>query len=204
MHRRLTVFAAGVLLLATGIAFTAHAGLGLSSWEVLNQGVARSSPLTLGAAGAVVGVALVGLAHLLGARFGFATIATPVLTGVLVDVVMHVDAVADIAGAAPGVRALATATGIVLIALGTSLYIAAGLGAGPRDSIMVRLARITKLRIGRVRTGLELTVTLAGFALGGTVGVGTLAAALAIGPAVEWWMRAIARSPWTAEVPSAA
>jgi uncharacterized membrane protein YczE len=77
------------------------------------------------------------------------------------------------------------AAGILVIGLGTGLYIGASLGAGPRDSLMLGITRRVRSRVGVVRTGLEVSATAAGFALGGTVGVGTLAFALGIGPAVE-------------------
>ncbi len=80
-----------------------------------------------------------------------------------------------------------------MLGVGTGLYIAAGLGPGPRDGLMTGLARLTGWSIRLVRTLMELTVLLAGAALGGTVGVGTVAFALAIGPIVQV---ALARFDW--------
>ena len=75
--------------------------------------------------------------------------------------------------------------GIVIPAIGTAFYIGADLGAGPRDTLMLVGARRTRFRIGIVRAVLELTALVVGIVLGGTFGVGTVAFALAIGPAVE-------------------
>jgi uncharacterized protein len=82
-----------------------------------------------------------------------------------------------------------------VIGLGSAFYIGAALGAGPRDSLMLVLAARRRTRVGIVRTVLEASVTAVGFALGGTVGIGTLAFALGIGPAVELAFWLLGRSP---------
>ena len=87
-------------------------------------------------------------------------------------------------------RVLLVVAGVALFGVGTALYIGAGLGAGPRDSLMLIGSRRTGLRIAVIRFSMEAVVVLTGFVLGGTVGIGTLAFALLIGPAVEgsFWL----------------
>ena len=108
------------------------------------------------------------------------------------------DAVDELADAS-----LPNRIGLMLVALplfgvGSALYIAPNLGAGPRDSLMLVLSKRLHVRIGVSRTALELAVLLLGWALGGTVGVGTLVFALGIGPSVEASFRLLARTPLAA------
>ena len=146
------------------------------------------------------------IAWALGARIGVGTFANAVLVGSFIDVLLAVDAVDELSEQALAVRIAALTAGILIVGLGSGLYLAAALGAGPRDSLMLVAASRTGTRIGIVRAALELVVGALGFALGGTVGVGTLAFALGIGPAVELgcaavvalWNRA-ARRPIPAE-----
>lgn len=84
--------------------------------------------------------------------------------------------------------------GIILVGLGSSLYLTCGLGAGPRDGLMTGLHELTNIRIGRIRMILEIAVLLAGFALGGTVGIGTALFAVLIGQSVAIWLGVASRS----------
>jgi uncharacterized membrane protein YczE len=98
------------------------------------------------------------------------------------------------------VRIALLAAGIGLMGVGTALYLGAGLGAGPRDSLMVVGAQRTHIRIGVVRAVLELSVLGLGIALGGTFGVGTIVYAIGIGPSVELAFWLLARSPLGSEL----
>jgi uncharacterized membrane protein YczE len=89
-----------------------------------------------------------------------------------------------------------------LFGIGSALYLGAWLGAGPRDSLMVVIGRRTGIRLGVVRAGIELCALAAGFALGGTIGVGTLVFALGIGPALEGGFWVLQRSRFGAPVPA--
>jgi len=120
-----------------------------------------------------------------------------ILIGVFVDLLLGVGAIESLGQQTLAVRAALLLGGIALIGVGSALYIGAALGAGPRDSVMLGLAARTRTRVGVVRTVLEGSVTMMGFALGGTVGVGTLVFALAIGPVVELAFVLLARSPFT-------
>jgi uncharacterized membrane protein YczE len=169
--------------------------LGLSPWDVLHQGIAKHSPFSFGVATIVVGVVVLAVAWLLGAKVGFGTVANAVLIGVFIDALLRIDAVTNLAHTALVVRMGLVAAGIWLIGAGSAFYIGAALGAGPRDSLMLVLSRRTEIRIGAVRTVIELTALIAGFALGGKVGLGTLAFAVLIGPSVETSFFLLERSP---------
>jgi uncharacterized membrane protein YczE len=125
------------------------------------------------------------VAWALGARIGPGTVANAVLIGLLVDALLAVESIQELGDASLAVRVGLLVAGIAVIGVGSGLYIGADLGAGPRDSLMLVLARRSHVRIGIVRGALEAGVAVLGFALGGTVGIGTLAFVLGIGPAVE-------------------
>jgi len=187
---RLAWLVAGLFLFSCGIVFFLASRLGLPPWDVLHQGIAKHTPLSFGAANEVVGVIVLVLAWWLGARIGVGTAANALLIGLFVVLLQPVVTTDVIAGIALPGRIALLGVGLVLFGVGSALYIGAALGAGPRDSLMLVGARRTGFRLGWVRALIESTVLLAGFALGGHVGVGTVVFAALIGPAVEtsFWL----------------
>lgn len=184
---------AGLFLFALGIVLQLQSELGLSPWDVLNQGVSELTGLSFGTANVVVALVVLLTAWALGARIGIGTVANAILIGVFIDALTALDFVESLAGHGLAARVALLVAGIVAVALGSGFYIGANLGAGPRDSLMLVGARRTGIRIGGVRAVLEVGAAAAGFALGGTVGVGTVAFAFAIGPAVEAAFRLLVR-----------
>jgi uncharacterized membrane protein YczE len=169
--------------------------LGLSPWDVLNQGIDDRTALSFGVANIAVGLAVLVLARWLGARIGFGTVANAVGVGLVIQALLTVGWLEQLAGWPLGARMLLLLGGIALIGVGSALYIGAAFGAGPRDSLMLVGAARTRRRVGLVRAALEATVLAAGWALGGTVGVGTLAFAILIGPSIELAFHLLHRSP---------
>ena len=182
---RAVALVVGLALFALGIALQLEAGLGLGPWDVLNQGIAERTPLSFGAANIAIAVVVLVVAWRLGARIGPGTVANAVLIGVFVDLALANDTVAALSSRPLGARAALLVAGILIVGIGSALYIGAAFGAGPRDSLMLVGAHRTGRRIGLVRVVLELAVAVLGFALGGTVGLGTVLFAVGIGPAVE-------------------
>lgn len=191
----------GLALFALGIVLLLESGLGLSPWDVLNQGISKHSPLSFGTANVAVSLLVLACAWRLGAAIGPGTVANAVLIGLFVDGLLRVEPLRRLAEATLAARVGLLVAGIVVIGIATALYIGAALGAGPRDSLMLVLTRRTRVRVGLVRTALEAFATVAGFVLGGTVGVGTLAFALGIGPAIEASFWVLSRSPLAEPVP---
>ena len=180
LRRRLLQLFPGLAACGVGLALMVRARLGLGPWDVLHQGLSTRTGLPIGTL-----VILVGFAVLLGwlplrQRMGIGTLCNVVLIGLVIDAVLAV---------APEPDDLLTRwafllSGVILMGLGSGLYIGAGLGPGPRDGLMTGLAaRGYSLRL--VRTFIELSALGAGWILGGTVGVGTLIFALGIGPLVQ-------------------
>jgi uncharacterized membrane protein YczE len=191
---RLLSLVLGLFFFAAGIVAFLESRLGLSPWDVLHQGIARHSPLSFGLANIVVGIAVLSVAWLLGAKIGVATLANALLVGAFIELLTSVGAVDRLSDQPLGVRITLLTLGVVLVGVGSGLYLGADLGAGPRDSLMVVGAQRTSLRIAVVRGALELVALLAGFVLGGTIGLGTIAFALLIGPSVEASFWAIERA----------
>jgi uncharacterized membrane protein YczE len=185
----------GLALFALGIVLLYESRLGLSPWDVLNQGISKHSPLSFGTANVAVALALLVVARWLPVRIGVGTVANAVLIGLFVDLYLRAAAIRALGHEPLAVRIALLVAGITVVAVGSAFYIGAALGAGPRDTLMLGLARRTGTRIGIVRTALEASATAIGFTLGGTVGIGTLAFALAIGPLVELSFVVLARSP---------
>jgi uncharacterized membrane protein YczE len=190
-HGRAVQLFAGLVLFGISIALLVRARLGLDPWDVLHQGIARQTGLQLGWIVDIV-AALVLLAWIpLRQRPGVGTLANVVLVGVASNVTLAV--VADPAGLT--LRALFLVAGVVANGFATGLYIGADLGPGPRDGLMIGLAR-RGLSIRVARIAIELTVLLAGFLLGGTVGVGTLVYACAIGPLCGFFIPRLSHQHW--------
>src|SRR5579859_3238021 len=182
---RLIVLICGLFLMATGIVCAYRSELGLGPWDALHQGISRHTPLSFGIATIIVGVLIILLGLLLKVYPGIGTLLNMVLIGLLVDWQLRLNWLPDLSGEPLFLRLLVDVIGVMLMGLGTAFYIAPRMGAGPRDSLMLRLHVLTKVRISIVRATLECSVLLIGFLLGGTVGIGTLIFALGIGPAVE-------------------
>ncbi|HEX6872621.1 MAG TPA: hypothetical protein VF163_16105 [Micromonosporaceae bacterium] len=177
---RLVSLLTGLVLFGLSIALMVRAGLGLSSWDVLHQGVADRTGIPMGwvVNGTAVIVLLLWIP--LRQRPGLGTVLNVVIVGLAVDAALTVLPTPSHLA----VRAGLLVTGILLNAVATALYVGAGLGPGPRDGLMTGLAaRGHSIRVAR--TAIEVVVLVGGWLLGGTVGVGTLAHALTIGPLVH-------------------
>ena len=172
-------------MFSAGIVSQVESRLGLPPWDVLHQGIARHSPLSFGEAVIAVGVFILAAAVVLGAKIGIGTVANAILIGTFIDLLLGIDAVQDLAHSNLAGRIGLLALGIALIGVGSAFYIGAGLGAGPRDSLMIALWRKTGIRVGAVRAAIELSALSGGIVLGGTFGIGTVAFALLIGPSIE-------------------
>ena len=129
-----------VLAIALGIVLLLESELGLSPWDVLNQGISEHTPLSFGTANTVVAFVVLGVGWTLGAGIGPGTVANAVLIGLTVDALLAIDAIDELSDQALGVRAALLVVGIGSIAVGSGFYIGADLGAGPRDSLMLVLA----------------------------------------------------------------
>jgi uncharacterized protein len=186
---------AGLWLFAAGVVLGLRSGLGVAPWDVLHDGIRQVTPLTFGTATILVGVVLVAVALAAGIRPGPGTLANMLTIGLFADAMLATGIAGDLDARPLPLRLLAVAGGVGLVALGTALYIGAGLGSGPRDSLMLALSARTRVRVGVVRALIEGSVLVVGWLLGGAAGVGTVLYTFGIGPAVELAFRLLRVQP---------
>jgi len=185
LGRRLVQLYLGLALYGASAGLLVRAGLGLDPWDVLHQGIARHTGLTIGTVAIILSAAVLLLWVPIRQRPGLGTVSNALLVGLAMDGTIWL---------VPEVRALAVriplmVAAIVLNGVATGLYISARFGPGPRDGLMTGLHRVTGRSIRLVRTGIEITVLASGVLLGGSAGVGTVLYALAIGPLSQVFLR---------------
>jgi len=180
---------------AFAIVLILESKLGLSPWDVLNQGLSKHTPLSFGMANIAVSLVVLCIGWSLGGRPGIGTVANAVLVGAFIQVLTEIDALTKLSQDGLTVRIPLLVLGIALIGPASAFYIGADLGAGPRDTLMLVGARRTGVRIGIVRATLELAALAVGIALSGTFGVGTVLFALLVGPIVETSFAVFGRTP---------
>lgn len=180
LGRRLAQLLFGLMVMGTGVAMVLAADLGAAPWDVLHQGIARRTSLSVGATVIVVGLLVFTAWIPLRMRPRLGTLLNAVLVGPMIDVGLMV------LPQPPGLpsRIAYLLLGTLLFGVGAGLYIAAGLGPGPRDGLMTGLAD-RGLPVRWVRTGLEVAALAVGWGLGGTLGVGTLVVALTLGHVIH-------------------
>jgi uncharacterized membrane protein YczE len=182
MMRRLVQLYMGLVLFGLSTAMMVRSDFGLNPWDVFHQGVGDRTPLSFGNVVILAGVIILLLWIPLRQRPGLGTISNIIVIGLAADLGLWL--IPDIPSLP--ISAAALVAGIILNGVATSAYIGAGFGPGPRDGLMTGLAARTGWSIRTVRTGIELTVLAVGWALGGTVGVGTVLFAVAIGPIIHF------------------
>lgn len=166
-----------------GITLFIAAGLGVAPWDVLHQGISEQIGIPIGLVIEMTGVVVLLLWIPLRQRMGWGTLLNAVEIGLVVLVLQPL---------IPQPGHLAARTGLMLagllsIGIGSAVYIGSGLGAGPRDGLMLGLAQ-RSISIRLARTGVEVMVLVVGALLGGTVNVGTAVFTFGIGPVVQYFL----------------
>ncbi|MEV7620735.1 hypothetical protein AB0N59_11400 [Microbacterium sp. NPDC089321] len=185
MTRRIAQLLVGVFLYGLGIAFLVRSALGAAPWDVLTQGITRHVPLSFGVVTTIVSAIVLLLWIPIRQKPGAGTIVNAVLVGPSADIgFLFIPVGEDLAQ-----QALLFTIGLVVLSAATGLYIGAHFGPGPRDGLMTGLHARLGRPIRLVRTCLEVTVVLVGWALGGIVGAGTVLFALLVGPLCQFFLR---------------
>ncbi|MFI0738779.1 YitT family protein [Streptomyces sp. NPDC021100] len=182
---RLVRLYTGLALYGASAGLQLRAGLGLAPWDVLNQGVARHAGISIGTASVLIGALVLLLWIPLRQRPGLGTVSNVLVIGLAMDATL---------GLVPAQHSFWTripllAFAVVLCGAATGLYISARFGPGPRDGLMTGLHRRTGRSVRLVRTCIEVVVLATGFALGGSVGAGTVLFAVTIGPLAQFFLR---------------
>ena len=179
--RRVAQLLAGLFFYGFSIGLMIRAGLGVSPWDVLGQGTSLQTGIAFGFVTNLIGIVVLLLWIPLRQKPGVGTVLNVLLVGPSAEVALAV--VSE--PAQLWARILMFTAGLTLLAAATGLYIGARMGPGPRDGLMTGLHARFGWPIWAVRTGIEVTVLAIGWALGGAVGLGTVAFALLIGPMVN-------------------
>lgn len=176
---------AGLWLYGLAIALMIKGAVGASPWDVFHLGVSLHVPLSFGMVMIVAAIAVLLAWIPLRQMPGLGTVANTLLLGPFADIHLALLATPE----SLVLRCAYLAGGVVLCAFATALYVGAQLGPGPRDGLMTGLARRSGFSIRAIRTGIEVTVLAIGVLLGGTLGVGTVVFALAVGPLTQFFLR---------------
>ena len=178
--KRVFILFFGLAIFGLGDGLIIQSGLGNAPWSVLAQGISLKSGLSIGTSTLIVGSLVLALWIPLRERPGFGTLSNIIIISLFIEIATNIFPKQE--NIVLGV--IFTLLGIAMVGIGSSLYITCGLGPGPRDGAMTGLHQRTGVRVGRVRLGLEVVVSIAGALLGGTLGLGTLLFALLIGQSV--------------------
>jgi len=180
LARRLLQLYTGLALYGASAGLIILSELGNDPWDVLHQGLSFQTGIGTGLWVCIAGALVMLLWIPLRQRPGLGTLSNVVVVGLTLELCLAVLEPAHDTAA----RWTLLLSGVLLNGVATGLYIGAGFGPGPRDGLMTGLAA-RGIPLGAARAGIELTVLATGWLLGGTVGVGTVAFALAIGPLVH-------------------
>ena len=174
-------FGEGLLILST---------TGNSPWSVLAEGISKNSKLSIGAATFLVSVSVLFLWIFLRQRPGLGTIFNIIIISGMIDVTLYFFDPPS----SNMLKYLLAIFSVILVGIGSGIYLVANLGPGPRDGLMTGLTKMTNLPIALVRACLEISVVIIGWYLGGTVGVGTLIFAFGIGPCIAFGLFIVNKS----------
>ncbi|MCB0867044.1 MAG: hypothetical protein KDB58_15160 [Solirubrobacterales bacterium] len=184
----------GLTLFGVGEAGLVAAGLGNSPWTVFAQGVSVQTPLSIGAATVVISFVVLLLWIPLRQPLGLGTVCNAIWVGVALEGTLY--ALPD--DPAPVLAWALMLGGVATVALASGFYLTAALGPGPRDGLMTGLHRRTGASLRLVRACIEFGVLVAGYLLGGTVGVGTVVFAIGVGPGVQLAVERLSTPEWRA------
>ena len=182
--KNMVLAAFGLFIFAIGVYVTIQANIGVAPWDVLNQGLTKRTGLLYGNVMIIVSLSVILLDVLMKEPIGMGMLLDTVVVGKTVDLCNWLDWLKPRQTVWGGV--LTILAGIVLLAVGMRIYMALGLGCGPRDTFLVALCkRFPKLSIGTLNVIMWATVTLIGWFLGGQVGIGTVISVVAMGPILQ-------------------
>lgn len=183
----------GLFLYALGVVMQIQAHVGYAPWDIFHVGVSKTVGLSIGQVTILVGLLIVVIDWLLKEPLGIGTLANMLLVGTFVDFIMSTGLIKQMDSLASGILLLLA--GMFVICLGLYFYVGSGFGAGPRDTLMVAINRRLNIPIGVARSLLELTAAVAGWLLGGMLGIGTLIAVAGIGFAIQVTFRLLRFQP---------
>jgi uncharacterized protein len=186
---RVLILYFGLFLLGVGGAIVVQSGLGNAPWTVFAQGISIKTGISLGWAFFIVSCCVLLVWIPLKLKPGFGTFSNALIFAITLQSTLNL-----ITPPSSFLLALgAVFIGIILVGAGTAIYVTCGLGGGPRDGLMIGLVQNTKWRVAYIRSGIEGSVLVMGFLLGGKVGIGTVLAVFLAGWSVAIWLNIVGR-----------
>ncbi len=185
--RKVTITALGLFVFAVGMVLNVQADVGLSPWQALHVGMTLHAPVTLGQASQLVGGLMVVVSWVFGVRPGAATVMNALLVGWYMDLLLASGLIPRMGHDVGGYLMLVAS--LLISGFGIAGYIKGGLGAGPRDSFMLALMRLSGRGPSTIRAGIEVGAAFGGFLLGAPLGPGTILFAVGLGPSVGYWFK---------------
>jgi len=184
MLKRLFFLFWGLFLYGIGIVMTVKSNLGTGPWDAFHLGITNHLPLTMGQVSQLTGVIIILVSFILGVKPGLGTIANMYFIGLFIDLIME----SNLINTPHNLfyQLLLLLGGVIVIGWATFFYLSAAWGAGPRDGFMLGAIIKTGWPVWKIRTVIEVTVSIMGYLLGGPVGIGTLIVAFTLGPSIQW------------------
>ncbi|OLS02606.1 YczE/YyaS/YitT family protein [Tissierella creatinophila] len=193
MMKRYFKLILGFFIFAIGIVITINANLGYAPWDVFHQGVGNILNIKIGTANILVGLIMIIVGVLNGKKIGIGSILNMLLIGAFINIIMSNNLIPIFLNTY--IRLITIPIGMIIMGFGTFLYIDAGFGAGPRDSLMIILIEKTNKSVSFIRNAIEITVLVMGYLLGGPVGIGTVIISLGLGFAIEFVFKILKFDP---------
>ncbi|MGL5255603.1 MAG: YczE/YyaS/YitT family protein [Proteocatella sp.] len=181
--KKIIILNIGFFFCALGTVFYIKSGSGMAPWEVFHSGVAKTLGIRIGRAGILTSAVIIAIDYFLGARIGIGTVFNMINIGIFTDFIISLDIIKTSDNFI--IQILFLFVGMFFMNIGIWLYISQGWGAGPRDGLMVALAKKTKFSVQFLRSAIETTAVILGFLLGGSFGIGTIICAFAAGPVMK-------------------
>lgn len=174
----------GLFFCAVGIVLTINAKIGLSPWDVFHHGITKITGISMGKASISTGIVIVIINSVFKEKVGWGTLINMVLIGIFMDILMLNELIPVASSTIIGT--IMMILGMMIMAFGTYLYISCGLGSGPRDGLMRLLTKKSGKSVRFVRNSIEISASIVGYILGGSVGVGTVIIACTLGYFIQF------------------
>ena len=178
----------GLSIFGFGSSLLIHSTIGNAPWVVLAEGLANQFNWSIGFATFITSIVVLSMWIPLGEKPGIGTIMNILIIAVVLDLSINIF---DLSSSLFFINFITALLGVIIVGLGSGIYLIANLGPGPRDGLMTGLQKVSGYPIAWIRTLIEITVVLLGWALGGTVGVGTILFTIGVGPAVAFGLNLI-------------
>lgn len=180
------IFFIGIMIMSFGIAMIIEADLGVSAWDVLHIGLFKTFGLTIGTWSQIAGFAVIAATYFIDKTIlAIGTLLNMLFVGWFIDLSLFILPTMDHWLG----QTFFLLTGILIMGMGSGMYISSKLGPGPRDSLVIVLSKKFNWSIGRIKTAMEVIVLVIGWFLGGPVFIGTIISSVMIGPVMQYFIK---------------